>query len=81
MREEDLMRLLAGIGGAITLIETILTDKKQINEYVGSQSVYQQKGAYPDADTYYPHGVGLLSANTIRQPAPKDTKKRGDNTR
>ena len=24
MREEDLMRLLAGIGGAITLIETIL---------------------------------------------------------
>ena len=24
MREEDLMRLLAGIGGAVTLIETIL---------------------------------------------------------
>jgi len=25
MREEDLMRLLAGIGGAVTLIETILS--------------------------------------------------------
>ncbi len=25
MREEDLMRLLAGIGGAITLIETVLS--------------------------------------------------------
>ena len=34
MREEDVMRLLAGIGGAITLIETILGfNERNVNTY------------------------------------------------
>ncbi len=33
MREEDLMRLLAGIGGAITLIETLLGFNERNYDY------------------------------------------------